>query len=68
MAGEGGRVSHHSSLVREMERAIKKAEIAIDKVVGIKDLGYGCDETERALELLNALLFKLREKCSWRSS
>ena len=41
--------------MRDRAKAIKKAEIAIDKIIDIKALGFGCDTTERVLELLNAL-------------
>ena len=39
----------------EKDRAIKKVEIAIDKMVDLQDAGFGCDETARILEMLNRL-------------
>ena len=35
--------------------AIRKIEIAIDKVIDIVDEGYGCDKTARILEMLREL-------------
>lgn len=39
----------------EKERAVKKVEIAIDKMVDLQDAGFGCDTVARILELLNRL-------------
>lgn len=36
-------------------RALKKIYIAVDKMVDLKDEGYGCDKVARILELLNSL-------------
>ena len=35
--------------------AVKKVEIAIDKMSQLQDAGYGCDKVSRILESLNAL-------------
>jgi len=39
----------------EKERALKKVEIAIDKMVDLQDMGFGCEKVARSLEKLNAL-------------
>jgi hypothetical protein len=44
----------------ETERAQKKVEIAIDKLVDLQDMGFGCDAITRALELLNGLNMEAR--------
>lgn len=44
----------------EKAKAIRKLEIAIDKLVDVQDLGGGTDAIARALELLNAELNRLR--------
>lgn len=44
----------------ERENAIKKLEIAIDKLIDVQDMGLGDDSIGRALELLNAKLNRLR--------
>lgn len=44
----------------ERERAIKKLEIAIDKVMDAKILGANLQECERILEALNSVLNSLR--------
>ena len=44
----------------QRDRAIKKLEIAIDKLIDIQDMGFGDDAIGRALELLNAKLNRLR--------
>ena len=38
----------------QRERAVKKLEIAIDKLIDLQDMGFGNDQIARALELLNA--------------
>lgn len=45
---------------KEKARAIRKLEIAIDKLIEVQDLGGGCDAIARALEILNAHLNRLR--------
>ena len=40
-------------------KVIKKLEIAIDKIIDVKDEGYGCDSTERCLEMLNSMIIRL---------
>jgi len=37
------------------DKAIKKIEIAIDKMVDLQDMGFGCDAIARVLEKLNGL-------------
>jgi hypothetical protein len=44
----------------QRERAIKKLEIAIDKLIDIQDMGFADDASARALELLNEKLSRLR--------
>lgn len=45
----------------ETERACRKVEIAINKIIDLKDIGFGCDTTERILEQLNHLLTLIRD-------
>ena len=56
-------MSATSSFQKDKAKAEKKLEIAIDKLVDVKDLGFGDDGIERALETLNAALAKIRERC-----
>jgi hypothetical protein len=44
----------------QRERAIKKLEIAIDKLIDLQDMGWGDDSVARALELLNERLARLQ--------
>lgn len=44
----------------EKERASRKVEIAIDKMVDLQDAGFGCDDITRILEQLNRLLNRIR--------
>ena len=44
----------------EKNRAIKKIEIAIDKMVDLQSLGFGCDKITRILEQLNSLTTDIR--------
>jgi hypothetical protein len=44
----------------QRERAIKKLEIAIDKLIDLQDMGWGDDSVARALELLNEKLARLQ--------
>lgn len=37
----------------ERDRAIKKVEIAIDKMIDLQDMGFGNDNIGRILERLN---------------
>ena len=39
----------------EQERAIKKVEIAINKMVDLQDMGQGDAQVTRILEMLNSL-------------
>ena len=39
----------------EKERAIKRVEIAIDKMVALQDSGWGCDVVQRIIDQLNSL-------------
>jgi len=41
-------------------RAIRKLEIAIDKMVDLQDGGYGCDAVTRILEMLNSQINAIR--------
>lgn len=41
-------------------KAIKKVEIAIDKMIDLQDMGFGCDNITRILEKLNNLASQLR--------
>ena len=43
----------------ELDKAIKKTEIAIDKMIDIQDMGFGDHEVSEALSALNAKLRKL---------
>lgn len=43
----------------EKERAIKKVEIAIDKMIDLQNMGLGCTLVSDALEKLNAMHTKL---------
>ena len=38
-----------------IDRAIKKIEIAIDKMVDLQDMGINSDEVKRVLEILKSL-------------
>lgn len=40
---------------REIERAEKKVQIAIDKMVDLKEMGFGNVQIETILQLLNSL-------------
>lgn len=46
---------------RERDRAQKKVEIAIDKVIDLVDMGFGGNDTERILEALRRLESKVQE-------
>ena len=41
------------------QRAIRKVDIAKDKMVDLQDAGYGCDKVSRILEMLNELYWKI---------
>jgi hypothetical protein len=43
----------------ERKKAIKKAEIAIDKLVDLQDMGFGCDFISEALDGLNGFITDL---------
>jgi len=43
-------------------QAEKKIEIAIDKLIDLKDDGRGCDDIARCLEILNHILIKIPQK------
>lgn len=43
----------------QKERARKKLEIAIDKLIDLQDMGLGTAEIARALEILNGQLARL---------
>jgi hypothetical protein len=45
---------------KEKARAIRKVEIAIDKLIDAQDLGLADDSVQRALDSLNSLLARLR--------
>lgn len=45
---------------REKDRAEKKVEIAIDKMIDLKDMGFGDSSTENILDQLNRLCNKIR--------
>ncbi len=49
---------------REQAKALRKVEIAIDKLIDVQDLGFGCDNIDRALELLNAECSRLQPVAS----
>ena len=36
-------------------QAVKKVDIAIDKIIDLNDAGWGCEKTERILDKLNEL-------------
>lgn len=44
---------------REKDRAVKKIEIAIDKMIDLCDMGFGCDSTNRILDKLNSLKYEI---------
>ena len=44
----------------QRDRAIKKVQIAMDKLIDLQDMGFGGDETERALDILRSLLSKFQ--------
>ena len=44
------------------DTAIKKAEIAIDKMVDLQDGGFGCETVSRVIELLNSLISQIERK------
>lgn len=46
---------------REIKRAQKKVEVAIDKMVDLQDMGFGRDIVTRILELRNSLHGRLAE-------
>lgn len=39
----------------QKDRAQKKVEIAIDKMIDLQDMGAGCDTVERVLDSLRSL-------------
>ena len=39
----------------EKDKAIKKVEIAIDKMVDLQDMGFGSEAVQRAIDALNDL-------------
>lgn len=43
-------------------QAIKKLEIAIDKLIAVKDGGFNCDDVERSLENINHVITKLENQ------
>lgn len=43
------------------DRAEKKVQIAIDKMIDLQDAGFGCDAATRILEQLNALRHRIVE-------
>jgi len=44
------------------EKAIKKVNIAIDKMCDLQDAGYGCDNVSRILDKLNDLRYDIQNK------
>ena len=44
---------------REKDRAEKKVQIAIDKMIDLKDMGFGCETIERILDKLRHLESKI---------
>ena len=46
----------------EIDRAIKKVEIAIDKLVDLQDLGFGTALISRVLEQLNSIRYLIVEQ------
>lgn len=46
----------------EKEKATKKVEIAIDKMIDLQDMGFGNDNIARILERLNHLQTEVYEK------
>ncbi len=41
----------------EKDKAQRKIEIAIDKLIDVQDMGLGSDAIARALEILNSIQF-----------
>ncbi len=46
----------------EVDRAVKKVQIAIDKMVDLQDMGHGDEMIERILDQLNMLEWKIEGK------
>lgn len=44
----------------EKARALRKVEIAIDKMVDLQVMGFGCDSVSRILEMINRLESEIR--------
>jgi hypothetical protein len=42
-------------------QAVKKTEVALDKLIDLKDEGYGCDLLERAIELIQTLNIRISD-------
>jgi hypothetical protein len=47
---------------REIDKAVKKVERAIDAMVDLQDDGWGCDTVTRVLEMLNSLRGTIESK------
>lgn len=45
--------SEHSKI--DIERAIKKVQIAIDKMIDLNDMGFGCYKIEEILTRLRSI-------------
>lgn len=48
----------------QKERAVKKVEIAIDKMIDLQDMGLGTDEVARILDLLGSLQGRFQNSVS----
>jgi len=46
------------------QEALKKVEIAIDKMIFLKDGGYGCEAVQRTLDILNSLHSEIESRHS----
>jgi hypothetical protein len=49
----------HPKNETERKKAIKKAEIAIDKLVDLQDMGFGCNRVSEALDRLNGFIIEI---------
>lgn len=51
----------------EKDKAEKKVQIAIDKVIDLVEMGFGCNDTERILEALRRMEGKVQDSdINWR--
>lgn len=46
----------------EKDKAVKKVQIAIDKMIGLQDMGLNSDIVTRVLEMLNSLETEIQSR------